>query len=492
MRENIRYCSLVAILAGLVLSWVAHGRSKARQRLETSGIEVVGLVVDATVSTSVGKHSGSTFWLRVTYLPEETDASVASDFQVTESFFNRVVDGDLVSDSSVPVVYAPDNPKDAIIRGGSTAEGGFFVVILMILISGVGLAVFLLSLIGGKRRSIEVKASSAVLGTDWLAQVMGGAPRAVPLFEQIWVRLKCICVSSFRQMIDRWALGMRCDGMALWAVLIKANRKAYDPSAEQSVFFGMVLLAPNFPARMAGERLLPVADWIKDHRGMSDPEWSPEVAKFLRWVDNDVVHRWEEQPVPSTISGGLRCVVATGVFRKKDMLGGALALDLMPVLYSPEHQAATLVPPRFWPSDFRSRWLNQVRQRAENLDKTEDDSHELAAFEVTGLPPPSLAQIEVQLEQEYAANGVECLFLNLGSLQDEDGASIPASGDLHFLGRWHQWGEIVVCIKRAIAAHVPDPEGEAVDIRNMTLDEFFERFDWLLAEFDTRQSHERS
>ena len=90
MRENIRLGSLILVVAGLILAWVAHGRSAARAKLESSGIETPGTVVHASVNEKIGKPSDNTYWIWVTYDALGTNEPVTSTFKVTATYFDKI------------------------------------------------------------------------------------------------------------------------------------------------------------------------------------------------------------------------------------------------------------------------------------------------------------------------------------------------------------------------------------------------------------------
>ncbi|MCX6857319.1 MAG: DUF3592 domain-containing protein [Verrucomicrobia bacterium] len=152
MRENLRLIGLTLVVAGLVLAWVAHGRGEAWKLLESKGAEVRGDLLNARVHTRIGKRSGTTYWLQVRYLPENAVQPITREFSVRESYFNTVTTDERVLETTVPVVHSPDAPKNAIIRGGSIPEGGAASVKFMLVISGIGLFLWLLMRIGAPRK----------------------------------------------------------------------------------------------------------------------------------------------------------------------------------------------------------------------------------------------------------------------------------------------------------------------------------------------------
>ncbi len=486
MRENIRLGSLILVVAGLILAWVAHGRSAARAKLESSGIETPGTVVHASVNEKIGKPSDNTYWIWVTYDAQGTNEPVTSTFKVTATYFDKITDGSKILSSSVPIVYSPDNPKEAIIRGGSLSGGGTFAMKLMLVLAGLGLGIFLLTMLGRGTSPATSRMVACTSGPEWLPQVMGSPPRKWPFFEGLWLLAKSKCMSRYK--IDAWALTMRLDAQAVWAIRIKANSQAYDPASKERDFYGVVLLAPHLPASTTREHLSPVAEWIWKHRGSLDPDWSDEIKDFMKWVDDDLMKGWEERKVPYEISRGLNCILTTGLFRKTDMPGKAMAMRFMPMLYDAEQKVATLVPPKYWPSAYKTEWLNELKNNARNRESDVDDEKALAAFEVTELPPSSLHALESHLEDICASRNIACLFLNTGSIQDRDGNDLPLSGELQFLGKFWQWENIVNSINEGIYLHVDPEHYSKAKIRTMNLDEFFQRFSWLLDELENRRS----
>lgn len=191
---------------------------------------------------------------------------------------------------------------------------------------------------------------------------MGPAPRDIPLLESVWTLFKSEC--SSKAEIDAWALSMRIEAMALWAIRIKANQRACNLASKQQSFYGLVLLAPKLPVSLISSHLLPVAEAIWKLTRTFDPDWSNEVRDFMQWVDDDLVHGWEERVVPSEISGGIDGILSTGLFRKADMLGGAMAITWTPVHYDARKKVANLVPPKHWPAYYRTEWLTELDKKS--------------------------------------------------------------------------------------------------------------------------------
>lgn len=150
MRENLRIGSIIMIIAGLVLAYVSMNKGKDKEVLLSTGIEVPGKLMKVEVNTRVGRRSGTKNWLTVEYTPKE-QAPIATQFQVTDGFLASISKGNEVTVETVPVVYSAADPKNAIIRGGSTGDGAGAEKI-MLFIAAVGGVGFLLSLIPlGKR-----------------------------------------------------------------------------------------------------------------------------------------------------------------------------------------------------------------------------------------------------------------------------------------------------------------------------------------------------
>jgi hypothetical protein len=231
-----------------------------------------------------------------------------------------------------------------------------------------------------------------------------------------------------------------------------------------------------------------VAEAIWKLRGTFDPSWTDAVHDFMEWVDDDLMHGWDERVVPSEISGGIECILTTGLFRKADMPGRALAIELMPMLYDPEKKIAVLVPPKCWPASYKTEWLTELDKELKKAPSTDEKRDSFTAFEVTGLPPASLTNLEAALEELCEKNKVECCFLNTGNLQDSDRKDIPASGELQFLGKFSQYEAILHTLGDAMEQSVPKEERSSIKVRSMNLAEFFERFDWLLEELRSRSS----
>jgi hypothetical protein len=151
MRENIRIMSVIAIIAGLALAWVAHGRGQAWRKLEAEGIEVAGKVVRSSVTVKTGKRAGTKYWIYVEFRPEPGSTPRTDGFEVRESFFNTLISGEQIVRPDVKVKYLPGDPETAMIPGGSIPQGGIIVVMMMLGIAGAGGVVFLISgLVGPK------------------------------------------------------------------------------------------------------------------------------------------------------------------------------------------------------------------------------------------------------------------------------------------------------------------------------------------------------
>ncbi|MBN8458586.1 MAG: DUF4190 domain-containing protein [Verrucomicrobia bacterium] len=372
----------------------------------------------------------------------------------------------------------------------SGKEGGTIVVGLMLGIAGAGLLGLTVSSLGGgdggrQRQKASTTGPPPLPGQgrpshvpvpdapDWLHNAMGPTPRDCTLSETLGLWLRVKLPFMFRDELTLWRAVMHRHGTTAWAVRIKANRRVYDPAAHESHFFGMVLLAPDLPASTTTLPLLiPIAEWIWQHRGGFSETWSREVRDFMRWVDNDLMSGFEERTIPSEISRGLRCVVTTTVFFKKDMPGGAMAITTIPVLYRREDQAATLVPPGCWPPSYRHQWLEELRVNARQEESGQDDSDAHVAFEVTNLPPDVLDVMEGWILEQCENRGIECRFLNTGYIRDPKGGSKPFSGELQFEGSFAQWDSILRCLNEAIAMHVPAELRQSVEIRTGGADGF--------------------
>lgn len=137
------------IIAGLSMAFLGMKKSKDREMLESTGVEVQGAIVNASESTKVGRRSGTKLWVYVKYEPKE-GSPVTRGFEVTPDYFASISKGDEIVASTAPIIYSPSDPKNAIIRNGSI-KGGSRSATIMLYIAGAGGVLFLLSLlIGGK------------------------------------------------------------------------------------------------------------------------------------------------------------------------------------------------------------------------------------------------------------------------------------------------------------------------------------------------------
>ncbi|WP_395741831.1 DUF3592 domain-containing protein [Prosthecobacter sp.] len=138
------------IIAGLALAYVSMNKGKGRELLESTGIEVPGKVLKVEVNTKTGRRSGTKNWLTVEYTPKEK-AAITRQFQVTDGYLGSITKGDEVTVDTVPVVYSAADPKNAIIRNGSTGDGAGAEKIMLFIAAAGGVG-FLLSFVPlGKR-----------------------------------------------------------------------------------------------------------------------------------------------------------------------------------------------------------------------------------------------------------------------------------------------------------------------------------------------------
>lgn len=158
MRENLRIYSIIMVIAGLVLALVSVKKGESRKALESTGVEVPGEVLNVDVVKKTGRRSGTYYYVTAKYTPKG-QASITKQFEVTGGYFASITKGDEVVADTVPVVYAQSDPDDAIIRNGSTTEGGSpGAAKMMLIIAGVGGLGFLLSLligVGTKNKSAQ-------------------------------------------------------------------------------------------------------------------------------------------------------------------------------------------------------------------------------------------------------------------------------------------------------------------------------------------------
>jgi len=322
---------------------------------------------------------------------------------------------------------------------------------------------------------------------DWLPQRLGLPPRELPTGTFLAAWLKHRFWHGGLHPSDTLALNAQLEGQAVWGILIKAARQAFDPDSAGKTFTGVVLIAPQLPPAEALRRLPPIADWIEENRGKSHAEWPEGLTTFMDQIDDDIFHAADEVPVPSTICGELRCYIVTAVFRRKDMPGRVLGLEILPLLFlKTQHNEAycMLVEPKLWPEPYKKQWLREASRYSKAVKKERAVSDRripaLAALEITSLPPDRLAQIEAEIFKVCEKQHLKCLFLNMGSIADADGQPVAASGDLQFLGEEREIASTGGALVHVLKLYLSDEEMKLARLTGLDLNSFNARFGWVL------------
>ncbi|WP_395752241.1 hypothetical protein [Prosthecobacter sp.] len=332
---------------------------------------------------------------------------------------------------------------------------------------------------------------------EWLLTNLGAPPRDPSVLKSIKIILmKWFCPGRLRDSTEIADLHFHLDGIATWSMLIKAHRDAFSPQKSDERFLGVALVAPQLSPEQALKHLPPIAHWIRSNRGARDGGWSDEVSAFMDEVDNDIFRDARLIPVPDEISGGVECSLVTAIFPVNRMPGRVLAMDALPMLLwtdKANESFALLVEPQYWDKAYKQSWLIEAKEMKRASKATtsgqpqKQESTILYALEVKGIPPEFVYTIEAAVSQRCEKQQLKCLFLNVGSLCDEHKIPLPRSGDLQFLGIESQCADVASLLSQILREHLSEEDMQHIHLSSCDLEEFFDRFGWLMDEIEQRQ-----
>jgi hypothetical protein len=331
---------------------------------------------------------------------------------------------------------------------------------------------------------------------EWLLTNLGPPPRDPSLLTSIKIILmKRFCPARLKDSTKLVDLNFHLDGIATWNMLIKAHRDAFSPQKSDDRFLGVTLVSPQLTPDQALKHLPPIARWIRENRRVTNAGWSDEVCAFMNEVNNDIFRDARLIPVPAEISGGVECFLITAIFPVNRMPGKVLTMEALPMLMwtdKTNESYALLVEPKYWDKIYKQKWLLQAKimkrdNKAMPLSQPQEQKpDELFALEATGIPPEHIYAIEAAVTQRCSERNLKKLFLNVGSLSDENRVPMPFSGDLQFLGVEAQCSDVASLLSQTLNAHLSEEEMSHIHLSGCDLEEFFDRFDWLMDEIQSR------
>jgi hypothetical protein len=336
---------------------------------------------------------------------------------------------------------------------------------------------------------------------EWLLTNLGAPPRDPSLLQSLKIILmKWFCPARLKDSTELVDLNFQLDGIATWNMLIKAHRDAFSPQKSDDRFLGVTLVAPQLTPDQALKHLPPIAHWIRANRRVTNAGWSDEVCAFMHEVNNDIFRDARLIPVPAEISGGVECSLITAIFPVNRMPGKVLTMEVLPMLMwtdETNEAYALLVEPKYWDKIYKQRWLLQAKIMKRDhkamppSQPQEQKSEELFALEVTGIPPEHIYAIEAAVTQRCSEQNLKNLFLNVGSVSDENRVPMPHSGDLQFLGEADQCSDVASLLSQTLKEHLSEEEMTHIHLSGCDLEEFFDRFGWLVDEISQRQRGEK-
>jgi len=332
---------------------------------------------------------------------------------------------------------------------------------------------------------------------EWLLTNLGAPPRDITLLKCIkFALMKKFCPGRLRDSTEVIDSSFHLDGIATWTMLIKAYRDAFTPQKSDERFLGVTLVAPQLTPDQAMKQLPPIAHWIRENRRVTDADWSDEVWAFMHEVNNDIFRDARLIPVPDEISGGVACSLVTTIFPVNRMPGCALTMEALPMLMLTDknnESYALLVEPKYWDETYKQKWLLQAKinklfskAKPPSQPQKQEPAAELFALEVKGIPPEVIYTIEAAVSQHCEEQNLKCLFLNVGNLLDEHKTPLPRSGDLQFLGIESQCADAACLLSQILREHLSAEDMTHIHLSSCDLDEFFERFGWLIDEIQER------
>lgn len=116
MLRRLKWVFVGGLVAGLGLSWKGWEAQGLWERLDSHGKTTDGVLESGEVKK--GRRGSRTYSFEVTYTPEG-GAPIRQSFDVTKPFSEKVTRDDAIVEDKCVVRYDPDEPRRAIIVGGS-------------------------------------------------------------------------------------------------------------------------------------------------------------------------------------------------------------------------------------------------------------------------------------------------------------------------------------------------------------------------------------
>lgn len=159
------------------------------------------------------------------------------------------------------------------------------------------------------------------------------------------------CDPLLRIIADQEALRNR--GQVVWGQLVQANQILFDPSNPHTLPANVIYsLDPYFDGRAnllerMGRGLFAQKGSVPTNR---------ELREFVR-VITDELERIMRRELPRSYCGGKSVFFATCFIQPSHLPGNCLVRPTFPLLVNfDETEAVMLLPSRFWPAEFASRW----------------------------------------------------------------------------------------------------------------------------------------
>ena len=121
--SRLKLAAIIGLLGGPAFAFVGFKEKQKIENIEKNGVEVSGF--PASGELKKGRRGSKTYSLTVEY-PDSKGAPCTGDFKVTREYFESICTGDSITAESVKMKVLPDQPKEAIIVGGSTDDRFMF------------------------------------------------------------------------------------------------------------------------------------------------------------------------------------------------------------------------------------------------------------------------------------------------------------------------------------------------------------------------------
>jgi hypothetical protein len=262
-------------------------------------------------------------------------------------------------------------------------------------------------------------------------------------------------------------------GQPVWGALLKVNRVLLAPDSSCKGSFGLMVVAPDIDQGTAFEVLPTLVRALHDLLDSAPTITDPEAIDVIQRVDDDRVGEFRITPLPSSLTPGYSAVILNAVIDRKALPEGFVRSRVLPMFFIRGYGYVSPVPHGLWNREFLADW----NQSTYSLSKGHpSDGSEFCALEVTGLPPECLDSLEQIVHQYCEQRGVKCHFLNAGAFHQPGQVPPPGSGDLCFLGDGSDIDKIADLLADALTMLLTDEQGQLVDVVELELDDFVERY----------------